>query len=50
MEKLVHDHDCPRELADELAKTIITKKKLVLEGHYAMLELKPNYLIRMLSY
>ena len=42
MEKLVHDHDCPRELADELAKTIITKKKLVLEGHYAMLELKPK--------
>jgi hypothetical protein len=42
MEKLVHNHDCPRDVADELSKTIISKRKLVLDGHYAMLELKPK--------
>jgi hypothetical protein len=41
-ETLVHDHDCPRDIADELARTIISKKKLILDGHYAMLELKPK--------
>lgn len=41
-ETLVHKHDCPKELAKDLAKTIIAKKKLVRDGDYALLESKPK--------
>jgi hypothetical protein len=39
---LIHVHDCPPEIAEELATTLIAKKKLVKDGDYAILELKPR--------
>jgi hypothetical protein len=41
-ENLISKHDCPREQADELAKTMIAGKKLVKDGDYAMLEIRPT--------
>ena len=39
---LVDKHDCPPELADEMAKTLIDKRKRVREGEYALLEVHPQ--------
>ena len=41
-ESLIHKHDCPKELAKDLATTIIAKRKLVRDGDYAVLESKPK--------
>ena len=41
-ENLIQKHDCPPEIAPQLAKTLISNKKLVEDGHYAILELKPR--------
>ena len=41
-ENLVQKHDCPREISKDLASTLILKKKLVREGDYAILEIKPT--------
>ena len=41
-ENLVQKHDCPREFSKELASTLILKKKLVRDGDYAILEIKPK--------
>ena len=42
MENLVHKHDCPKYMANDLARTLIANKKLVQDGDYAVLELKPK--------
>jgi hypothetical protein len=39
---LIDKHDCPKDQAKELAKTLIAGKKLVSDGDYAVLELKPQ--------
>jgi hypothetical protein len=41
-ETLIHKHDCPKELAKDLAATIVAKKKLVKDGEYALLEIRPT--------
>ena len=41
-ENLIQKHDCPVQLAEEMAKSIILGKKRVSDGEYAMLELKPK--------
>jgi len=41
-ETLINKHDCPREQSEELAKTMIAGKKLVQDGDYAMLEIRPT--------
>ena len=41
-EVLVEKHDCPTELAPELASTLIHGKKRVQNGEYAILEQKPK--------
>ncbi len=41
-ETLIQKHECPPKLAPELAETMIEKKKLVREGEFALLELKPQ--------
>jgi len=41
-ENLIHKHECPRELAPQLASTIIAKKKRVSEGEYAVVEIRPT--------
>ena len=41
-ENLVQKHECPRDKSEELADTLIAGKKLVRDGEYAMLELKPS--------
>lgn len=41
-ENLVQKHDCPREKAPELAQTLILGKKLVSEGDYAVVEIRPK--------
>ena len=41
-ETLIHSHDCPRQLAPTLANDILSKKKRVRSGEYAMLEIKPT--------
>lgn len=43
-ENLIQKHDCPTEIANFLAKTIIANKKIVQDGDYAVLELKPKLL------
>ena len=43
-ENLVQKHDCPRDKSLDLAKRIISGKKQVLEGEYAILEIKPKLL------
>jgi len=42
VENLIEKHDCPREIAKSLATTLIAKKKLIADGDYAMLEIKPT--------
>lgn len=42
IENLIQRHDCPSDLAPELAKTIISKQKEVINGNYAILEIKPT--------
>ena len=42
VENLIHKHDAPEDIAKDLATTIITGKKLVSDGEYAMLEIKPT--------
>ena len=44
IENLIAKHDCPPELAPQMAKTLISGKKKVENGHYAMVELKPKLL------
>lgn len=39
---LVDKHDCPPELADVMAKTLIAKQKQIREGEYAILEVYPQ--------
>lgn len=41
-ENLVQKHDCPRHQSEELADTLIAGKKLVRDGEYAILEIKPT--------
>ena len=41
-ETLIQKHDCPQHLAPVLANTILSKKKRVSTGEYAMLEIKPT--------
>lgn len=41
-ENLVQKHDCPREKAPELAQTLIMGKKMVGDGDYAVVELRPK--------
>jgi len=41
-ENLVQKHECPREMANELAKTMIEGKKRVKDGEYAIVEIKPK--------
>jgi hypothetical protein len=41
-ETLIEKHDCPSYLAPTLANTILSKKKRVNNGEYAMLEIKPT--------
>ena len=41
-ENLVQKHDCPRNKSVELAKQLISGKKQVLNGEYAILEIKPT--------
>lgn len=42
VENLVQKHGVSKEDAGELAKTIISKKRLVVDGNYAVLEIKPH--------
>ena len=42
VETLIQKHDCPPHLAPPLATTILSKKKRVNTGEYAMLEIKPT--------
>lgn len=39
---LVNKHHCPKDLAPALAKTLIANKKLVQDGNYAILEIRPQ--------
>ncbi len=41
-ENLVQKHDCPRHLAKEMAETLISGKKKVKDGEYAVLILYPK--------
>jgi len=41
-ENLVQKHDCPRDKSIDLAKRIISGQKSVIEGEYAILEIKPR--------
>ncbi len=41
-ENLIQKHDCPQNIAKELAVTLIAGKKRVNEGEYAVLEMKPQ--------
>jgi len=41
-ENLKQRHDCPEYMADSLAATLIAKKKRVVDGEYAILEIKPK--------
>jgi hypothetical protein len=41
-ENLVQKHDCPISMSTDMAKTIISGKRRVLEGEYAILEIKPQ--------
>lgn len=42
VETLIEKHDCPPSMAPELTRTMLSKKKRVSEGEYAMLEIKPT--------
>ena len=39
---LIDKHDCPVSIAGELAMTLIAGKKIIRDGDYAMLELRPT--------
>ena len=41
-ENLIQKHDCPPNMAKELASTLISGKKSVTQGEYAILELRPT--------
>lgn len=41
-EVLIQKHECPPELAEELAQTLIEQRKKIHDGEYAMLEIKPQ--------
>jgi hypothetical protein len=41
-ETLIQKHDCPTQLAPQLANTILAKKKRISNGEYAILEIKPT--------
>jgi len=41
-ENLIAKHDCPEEMANEMARTLILGKKRVSDGEYAILVLKPK--------
>lgn len=41
-ENLIQKHDCPRNQAKDLAITLISGKKKVQDGEYAVVELKPT--------
>jgi len=41
-ENLVQKHDCPRNKSVELAKQLIVGKKQIVDGEYAILEIKPR--------
>ena len=42
VETLIQKHDCPPNMAELLANTIMSKKKRVNNGEYAILEIKPT--------
>lgn len=42
IENLIHRHSVPAENSKELAETLIAKKKKILDGHYAMLEIESD--------
>ena len=42
IEVLIHKHDCPVDYAEELATILISKKKPVSEGEYAILDILPE--------
>ena len=42
-EKLILNHKCPRSMSENMAQTLIRGKKLVQDGDYAILELRPQY-------
>jgi hypothetical protein len=41
-QSLIDKHDCPSNLAPELARTLIAGNKKIVDGDYAMLELRPT--------
>jgi hypothetical protein len=41
-EALIQKHECPPELAEEMAATLIEQRKKVQDGEYAVVELKMN--------
>ena len=41
-ESLKYKHDCPPEMADEMARTLIEGKKRVQDGEFAILEIRPK--------
>jgi hypothetical protein len=41
-ENLIQKHDYPKHMAIDMAKTIISKKKEITDGNYAILEIKPT--------
>jgi hypothetical protein len=42
IETLIHKHDASPDIAKQMAKTIISGKKMVSDGEYAILEIKPT--------
>jgi hypothetical protein len=44
-ENLVQKHDCPRDRSVELAKQLIEGKKIVKNGEYAILEIRPKLMV-----
>jgi len=42
MKTLIDKHDCPSNMADELANTLILGKKIIKDGDYAMLDITPK--------
>jgi hypothetical protein len=42
VENLIHKHNAPKESAKQLATDIIAGKKMITDGEYAMLEIKPT--------
>jgi len=42
MENLIHKHGCTKENAKSMAISLISKKKMVEDGNYALLEIQPQ--------